>query len=181
MTIEFVSLKCPSCAGRLDVYHDMERFACGYCGAEALVDRRGGSVSLKCLTAVIENVQRGTDKTAAELALIRLQKELVDLQDQLPGLAENLDYKRQWADIYGREKAYVNSKDHPKYPYMPWIKTINKESYEKAVADKTKELEAKRELAHKELDEALLHLTQIKEQLTVVEQRIVENRKLVDG
>ena len=108
MTIEFVSLKCPSCAGKLDVYNDMERFACGYCGAEALVDRRGGSVSLKSLTAVIENVQRGTDKTAAELALIRLQKELVELQDQLPGLAENFDYKRQWADIYTREKAYVD-------------------------------------------------------------------------
>lgn len=181
MPIEFVSLKCPSCAGKLDVYQDMERFACGYCGAEALVDRRGGSVSLKCLTAVIENVQRGTDKTAAELALTRLQKELVELQDQLPGLADKLDYKRQWADIYDLEKAHVSPKDHPKYPYMPWIKTINRESYEKAVADETKELEAKRELAHKELNEALHNFTQIKEQLTVIEQRIVENRKLVDG
>ena len=181
MTIEFVSLKCPSCAGKLDVYNDMERFACGYCGAEALVDRRGGSVSLKSLTAVIENVQRGTDKTAAELALIRLQKELVELQDELPGLAEVFDYKRQWADIYTREKAYVDPRDHPKYPYMAWVKTINKESYEKAVADKAKELGAKRELAHREMDEALRYLNQIKERLTVIEQRIVENRKLVDG
>jgi hypothetical protein len=47
-----------------------------------LVQRRGGTVALKAVTEAIKQVQVGTDKTAAELALVRLQNELSLLRSQ---------------------------------------------------------------------------------------------------
>jgi ribosomal protein S27E len=79
MSERFVSLKCQSCGGQLNVYDDMRRFACGYCGTEMVVQRRGGTVALKSATEAIKQVQVGTDKTAAELALVRLNAELSKL------------------------------------------------------------------------------------------------------
>ena len=76
MNEHFIPLSCASCGAKLDVYDDMERFACGYCGKEMVVQRRGGTISLKGVTDAIKQVQTGTDKTAAELALVRLLPEL---------------------------------------------------------------------------------------------------------
>src|ERR1035441_10760163 len=42
--------------------------------------RRGGTVILKAVTEAIHKVQIGTDKTAAELAIVRLNKELEELK-----------------------------------------------------------------------------------------------------
>jgi len=75
MSDHFINLICTNCGGRLEVYDDMERFACGYCGSEMLVQRRGGTVILKAVTEAIHKVQIGTDKTAAELAIVRLNNE----------------------------------------------------------------------------------------------------------
>jgi predicted RNA-binding Zn-ribbon protein involved in translation (DUF1610 family) len=67
MSDRFINLNCAHCGAKLDVYDDMERFACGYCGTEMIVQRRGGTVALKAVTEAIQKVQIGTDKTAAEL------------------------------------------------------------------------------------------------------------------
>jgi DNA-directed RNA polymerase subunit RPC12/RpoP len=75
MSEHFINLTCANCGGKLEVYDDMERFACGYCGSEMLVQRRGGTVALKAVTEAIHQVQIGTDKTAAELAIVRLNNE----------------------------------------------------------------------------------------------------------
>lgn len=83
MADHFVNLNCPNCGGRLEIYGDMDRFACGYCGSEMLVSRRGGTVALKAVTEAIKQVQVGTDKTAAELAIIRLERECDELSEQL--------------------------------------------------------------------------------------------------
>lgn len=76
MTEKFVALKCQSCGGSLEVYDDVDRFACGYCRTEMIVQRRGGTVTLKAVTEAIHRVQIGTDKTAAELAIPRIQEEM---------------------------------------------------------------------------------------------------------
>lgn len=76
-----LTLNCTNCGANLEVSQDMERFACGYCGSQQIVERRGGTVALKPLTDAIRLVQSGTDKTAAELALKRMKQELVALQD----------------------------------------------------------------------------------------------------
>ena len=54
-------------------------FACGYCGSEQIVERRGGTIGLKLVVDGVARVQIGTDKTAAELAIVRLEKELATL------------------------------------------------------------------------------------------------------
>ena len=74
MTDHFIKLSCSNCGGGLDVYDDMDRFACGFCGAKMVVQRRGGAVVL-ALAEAIHKVQIGTDETAAELALLRLTEE----------------------------------------------------------------------------------------------------------
>lgn len=83
MSDKFVPLSCKSCGAKLEVYSDMERFACGYCGTEMIVQRRGGTVALKGVTEAIQRVQVGTDKTAAELALVRLADEKKELEVKL--------------------------------------------------------------------------------------------------
>jgi predicted RNA-binding Zn-ribbon protein involved in translation (DUF1610 family) len=79
---DFVSLACPHCGGKLEITSDIDRFACMYCGSEQIVNRRGGIISLSLITDAISKVSIGTDKTAAELALVRLQKEYDNLQIQ---------------------------------------------------------------------------------------------------
>lgn len=76
MADPFINLNCVNCGAKLEVYDDMDRFACGCCGTEMLVQRRGGTVALRAVAEAIRKVQIGTDKTAAEPALARLDKEL---------------------------------------------------------------------------------------------------------
>jgi len=76
MAATFVSLSCVNCGAKLQVYEDMERFACQHCGTEVRVERRGGTVALKNVLDAIQRVQAGTDRTAAELAIVRYEKEL---------------------------------------------------------------------------------------------------------
>lgn len=83
---DFISLQCPNCAAKLDIYGDMERFACGYCKTEVIVQRRGGTVGLKIITDAIERVQEGTDRTAWELELARLTHESDELSAVLAQL-----------------------------------------------------------------------------------------------
>ncbi|MGO9093852.1 MAG: hypothetical protein ACLQGV_01390 [Bryobacteraceae bacterium] len=59
----------------------MDRFFCGYCGTGLIVQRRGGTVALKAVTEAIQRVQIGTDKTAAELAIVRYESELRQLRE----------------------------------------------------------------------------------------------------
>lgn len=71
-----ITLKCASCGSNLEINPETDVFACGYCGASQMVKRSGGTISLKLLTNSISKVQIGTDKTAAELAIVRLKEEL---------------------------------------------------------------------------------------------------------
>jgi ribosomal protein S27E len=79
MTDHFIKLSCANCGGELEVYDDMERFACGYCGTEIAVERRGGTIVLKSISQPVKNMPAGTDKTSAELALMRLKEEAKNL------------------------------------------------------------------------------------------------------
>jgi DNA-directed RNA polymerase subunit RPC12/RpoP len=81
MAEHFINLNCANCGAKLEVYEDMDRFACGHCGTEMLVQRRGGTVALKAVTEAIKKVQIGTDKTAAELAIARYESELKELRE----------------------------------------------------------------------------------------------------
>jgi hypothetical protein len=77
---EFITLSCPSCGAKLEITPDIDRFACGHCGKEHIVKRKGGMVSLSPVVDAIRGVQTGVDKTAAELGIVRLQKEIEEIQ-----------------------------------------------------------------------------------------------------
>ena len=99
MSDEFTSLKCANCGAQLQVYDDMDQFACGYCKTEMLVQRRGGTVSLKAITAALSNIQVGTDRTADELSLVRLENELAGLKKQQLAEIQSFDSKLMWPPL----------------------------------------------------------------------------------
>jgi uncharacterized Zn finger protein (UPF0148 family) len=88
--LDCIQLQCPSCGAPLDVFRDMDAFACGHCGATVQVQRRGGTVALRGVEKAIERVQAGTDKTAAELALVRYRRDLDDLYAQRKAVAASI-------------------------------------------------------------------------------------------
>ena len=75
-----ITMNCANCGATLEITEEMETFACGSCGAQQKVERKGGTVSLKMVESAIKAVQRGTDRTAAELAVQRLTQELAQLE-----------------------------------------------------------------------------------------------------
>jgi hypothetical protein len=75
MSMKAVSLKCSSCGAGLSIPPDIDHLACSFCGSEQIVNRVGGIITLKPDTDAIRQVQIGTDRTAAELALHRLGQE----------------------------------------------------------------------------------------------------------
>jgi ribosomal protein S27AE len=80
--LKIVNLNCANCGGVLEIQSDMDRFACGYCGSAQIVERRGGTVALRLVVDAVARVQVGTDRTAAELALVRLEKEIATVNAQ---------------------------------------------------------------------------------------------------
>jgi hypothetical protein len=79
---DFVTLTCPSCGGKLQITNDIDRFACGHCGNEHVVKRSGGIVALAPVVEGLAKVQVGVDKTASELAIARLEREIADLRER---------------------------------------------------------------------------------------------------
>lgn len=77
---DFITLACPSCGAKLEITNDLDRFVCSYCGQEHIVRRGGGIVTLSPVIGAINQVQKGVDRTAAELALQRLPKEIAALR-----------------------------------------------------------------------------------------------------
>jgi predicted RNA-binding Zn-ribbon protein involved in translation (DUF1610 family) len=87
--VDFVTLSCPTCGGELQITDNIERFACAHCGREHLVIRSGGIVALSPVVQAIERVGLGVDKTASELAILRLQKEIAELMEQRQSIYTN--------------------------------------------------------------------------------------------
>jgi DNA-directed RNA polymerase subunit RPC12/RpoP len=73
--IKIYKLNCASCNSNLEISSDIEKFNCSYCGIQQIVEKKGGIIVLRQVVDAINKVQTGTDKTAAELALLRLKKE----------------------------------------------------------------------------------------------------------
>lgn len=82
-----ISLKCPNCGAAVSITPELDVFACGYCGAQQMVQRGSGTVSLKLLGEAIARIQHGTDRTAAELAIRRLREELATLEVEKQDIA----------------------------------------------------------------------------------------------
>ena len=90
----FITLTCPSLSGNVKITDDMNRFACGHCGNEHIVRRSGGTISLTPVVEGLRKVQSGVDKTASELAIVRLKKEIEELEKECGDLEDDLSQKR---------------------------------------------------------------------------------------
>jgi DNA-directed RNA polymerase subunit RPC12/RpoP len=80
--VDYVTMSCPTCGGKLQITNDLERFACAYCGNEHIVKRSGGVVSLSPIIESLHKVQLGVDRTASELAIPRLEREIQQLESE---------------------------------------------------------------------------------------------------
>jgi transcription elongation factor Elf1 len=78
--MDIVTLSCPTCGGKLQITADIERFACAHCGNEHIVKRAGGIIALAPVVESLQKVQTGVDKTASELAIQRLTREISELE-----------------------------------------------------------------------------------------------------
>jgi hypothetical protein len=80
--LNVVRLSCPTCGGRLEIKPGMTRLACGYCGNEHVVHRDGGTITLEAVGENLVKIVGSTERTAMELTLTRLEKELAQLRSE---------------------------------------------------------------------------------------------------
>jgi hypothetical protein len=100
MTDHFIKLSCENCGGELQIYDDMDRFACGNCGAAFEAQRRGGTIVLKLVTEATPKVPSGT-AGAAEPALTRLKEESEGLSKRCEALLSEWSERKKRAYILG--------------------------------------------------------------------------------
>ncbi len=91
--LNFITLSCPSCGNQLHITEDIDRFACAACGNEHIVNRSGGIVSLKPVIDSIKSLQLGVDKTASELAIVRIKKEIEELERALNNVTNEAEIR----------------------------------------------------------------------------------------
>ena len=85
---DFITLTCPSCNGKLQITDDIDRFACAHCGCEHIVKRSGGMVAIK---PVLDTVAKCVDNTASELAIVRLDREISEVEEKLLPIKSAVD------------------------------------------------------------------------------------------
>jgi ribosomal protein S27AE len=95
IVLDFVTLSCPSCGGKLELSQEIDRFVCAHCGTEHIVRRAGGIIALKPVVDEIGKVRVGVDKTASELAIIRLKGEIAQLNQALQELQHNFSQEQK--------------------------------------------------------------------------------------
>lgn len=79
---EFLTLTCPTCGAKLRVTDRISVLVCASCGNEHMVTRDGGAIYLAPMADDMRQMRVGVDKTAAELAIVRLEKEIAALEEQ---------------------------------------------------------------------------------------------------
>lgn len=96
-----ITLTCPTCGAKLKLGKDTNLVYCTSCGNEHLVHHGEGSIYLAPMAADVAQIRTGVDKTAAELAVARLQKEIEGLNAQFTSVSES-DYMAK-IPSYARE------------------------------------------------------------------------------
>ena len=81
MTADFVTLSCPSCGAKLQVTHELERFACGFCGIELTVQRGGGIISLAHVVEGLEQVQQSVAGAESKISGVADNSELAAAEE----------------------------------------------------------------------------------------------------
>lgn len=91
MADKFITLSCQQCGGKIDVYDDMKRFACSFCGTEMMVQRRGNAVLLEKLTEVVAKAHISVDRASDEIETVRLTHEREKLLEKLTEMHQDFE------------------------------------------------------------------------------------------
>ncbi len=86
---KIIQMRCPGCGAVLEISKDNQDLACGYCGSSLHVIRSGGTVTLS-LVGIVDQVRANTDRTASELALVRLADELQEIKSDISKYTETM-------------------------------------------------------------------------------------------
>ncbi len=107
--MKITALTCPSCGGALKVPEDVETLACAHCETQLTVDRGKGYVSLRMLSEIKQQMEadmEAQERTASELAIIRLNEELGLLGTEKESLEERIkEVERRIREKRGRTGA----------------------------------------------------------------------------
>ncbi len=87
----FINLTCSKCGAKLQITKDIDRFTCSHCRNEQVVIRSGGIVTLAPVVNEVKGVKKATNKTASELAIVRLQKEIEEIDKERDKISPNSD------------------------------------------------------------------------------------------
>jgi DNA-directed RNA polymerase subunit RPC12/RpoP len=105
---EITKIECQNCGGKATIDISTNIFKCEYCESQFLVERTGNDISMQPMIETMGSLKTGIDKTATELAIARIQKDIDRLNEQLqPHAAEwknltklkntkNNDYLLRW-------------------------------------------------------------------------------------
>ncbi|MCC6458046.1 MAG: hypothetical protein IT328_24035 [Caldilineaceae bacterium] len=80
---DFLTLTCPTCGARLQLRDGIALLVCASCGNEHMVHRDGGAIYLAPIAQDVRQIRVSSDRTAAELAIPRLTKELAAINDEI--------------------------------------------------------------------------------------------------
>ena len=73
--LKVIALKCSSCGLNVKITSEMSTFACGHCGASQIVERSGGTISLRLIIGLIV----GISDTGAVIYFSNKQNSLIKL------------------------------------------------------------------------------------------------------
>lgn len=105
-----IKLTCNSCGGKLEITPDIERFACGHCGNEWIVNRGGGIISLKAVEEKLGTIEKNTKKSAVHSEAIAsgvkstiIKEEIQKLETELTAIGVKITA----VDLNPQKKIYT--------------------------------------------------------------------------
>jgi hypothetical protein len=125
-----VKLSCKSCGAKLELTDNIDRFSRAHCGAEWIVNRSGGIVSLKAVEEGIGKIAESTKEIVQEIKAAK-SYEGIRNEEELRRRAKN--------EIEVIEAIDRKAKDREAEELSRWTKA-QKESWEKSEAKKKEPL-----------------------------------------
>lgn len=115
---DFVYLTCPSCSEKLQINQDIERFACGQCGNEYLVNRSGGIITLEPVLnqPILKNLESDNsnkDRTHTEFDCKKLIKEIKILKHDKTNVKGGYLRVPFWLGVWTICAIFVIFSDYP--------------------------------------------------------------------
>jgi DNA-directed RNA polymerase subunit RPC12/RpoP len=81
-----IKLSCNSCGAKLELTDDIDRFSCMHCGSEWLVNKGGGTASLKPVEEKLERLEEKTDKVIEHTEILADQIRMQKIRERLGAL-----------------------------------------------------------------------------------------------